>query len=161
MAWYDRKAQLVKGALALTGQPDRTTDRTRKSIELAVTAACEYASPIVDSRHLLCGLMCEGQGVAYNILNQLGLKRERLEQMLVVAMPSGSASLPRLDDDLTAALSACWTLATTLHHNYIGTEHLLLGIVGTQTRALELLRRLGFEGNAIDSDIRQLLGAPT
>ena len=161
MAWFGRKAKLVNNSLTLTGQPDRTTDRTRQSIELGVLAAYEFASPVVDSRHLLCGLMREGNGVAFHILDQFGLKRDKLEQMVAVAIHTRDASLPRLDDDLTAALHGSWNLATSLHHNYIGTEHLLLRIVGAPTRALELLRRLGVEGIAVDSKIRQLLGAPT
>ena len=146
--------------LSLTGRPDRTTDRTRKSIELAVLAASELNSTVIDSRHLLCGLVREGEGVACHILRRLGLNQERLEQMVAELPRSGDVSLPRIDEDMSAAIQACWTLATSLHHNYIGTEHVLLAIAGSQSRARELLRLLGIEGKVIASDIRNLLRIP-
>lgn len=161
MASRDSIAKLVNDSLVLTGQPDRTTDRTRKSLELAVLAACEFASPVVDSTHLLCGLIREGNGLAFHILNQLGLTRERLEQTTARGHKAGESSSLRLDDDLTAALNECWTLATSLNHNFIGTEHLLLGIVGARTRALELLQQLGVDRSAVNIEIRKLIGAPT
>ena len=160
MVVFDRKAKLINEALALTGRPDRTTDRTRKSIELAVLAACELTSPLVDSRHLLCGLVREGNGVARHILEGLGLKRELLEQILAGLPKTVDGSLPRFDDDLVVSLNRCWTFASALNHNYIGTEHLLLGIVRAQTRACELLQLLGIDGKALDTQIQKLLEVP-
>ncbi len=160
MAWHDCLAKLVDDSLSLTGKPDRATDRTRKSIELAILTAREFDSPIVDSRHLLCGLIREGNGIAFHILNQMGLSRDRLEKTVASGLDAGGTSLPRLDADLAAALTGCWALANSLHHNYIGTEHLLLGIVGAQTRAREVLQQLGIDGATVDSEIRQLIGAP-
>jgi ATP-dependent Clp protease ATP-binding subunit ClpC len=157
MNLVDPKAKLVNEALELTGQANRTTDRSRKSVELAVLAAYEFRSPTLDSRLLLCGLVREGYGVAFHILDQLGLNYQRFEQMVSDASQVDEATKPRIDDDLTAALCNCWSLATSLQHNYIGTEHLLLGIVGAPTRARHLLEQLGIEGKEVDSRIQRLL----
>ena len=160
---FDHKAKLINEALAFTGQANRATDRTCKAMELAVEVASEFDAGTVDSTHLLCSLMREGAGVAFHILDGLGLKQSRLEQAVASASGAGSdfdgASLLRLDDDLAVALNGCWTLATSLHHNYIGTEHLLLAIVRTETRARELLRLLEIDGATVDSQIRKLLRA--
>ena len=155
------RTRLVNEVLSLTGRPDRATDRTRKSIELAVLAASELNSPVIDSRHLLCGLVREGEGVACHILKRLGLKEERLKQMVAELPGSSDVSLPRIDEDMSAAIHECWTLATSLNHNYIGTEHLLLAIVRSRARAYELLRLLGMDSDVIDAEIRKLLGVPT
>ena len=88
----DRSDMLMVELLELTGRADRATDRSRKCIELAVLAAQDTASPVIDSRHLLCGLMREGHGVAFHILDRMGLGCESIERELANSATVGDSS---------------------------------------------------------------------
>lgn len=158
MSQADEKAVLSQKVRALLGRPDRATDRTLTSIELAVSSAFEFGSTSIDSTHLLCGLMREGYGVAFHILDGLGLSTSAVERALRDSTRSSSPAPPQLDEDMTLALKEAWNVALSLRHNYIGTEHLLLSLVASPTRARELLTQFCINASIITTKIRTLIG---
>lgn len=142
----------------MTGRPDRTTDRTRKAVELAVTAAGEFGARAVDSRHLLCGLLRQAEGVAFHVLDNLGVTASKVDEMLAADSPSETNSPMTLDADVRSVMVTASDCSSSMGHNHIGTEHLLLGVVAPGTNSSKLLAELGIQGEAVTHEIYGLLG---
>ncbi|MBN1595366.1 ATP-dependent Clp protease ATP-binding subunit [candidate division FCPU426 bacterium] len=124
---------------------DKFTERAKKIINLAREEAARLGHDYIGTEHLLLGLIKEGGGVATAVLENLGLDLERikLEVEKSINMGGGTMTLgevpftPRAKKVLELALEE----AQALGHNYIGTEHILLGLVregeGVASRVLE------------------------
>ena len=115
---------------------ERFTDRARKSMQLANQEAAKLGHSHVESGHILIGLLREGNGVAAHVLKRHGiLLKEQLLDQLVKLMPPSEESqgilgkLP-LSDEGKAAVDRSIEEAKSLNHNYVGTEHILLGLIG-------------------------------
>jgi ATP-dependent Clp protease ATP-binding subunit ClpC len=112
---------------------DRFTDRARKVMNLAKQEAQRLNHEYIGTEHILLGLIQEGSGVAASVLKNLGidLKKIRAEiEKIVKGSPTmvtmGTLPFtPRAKKVLELALEE----ASQLGHNYIGTEHLLLGLI--------------------------------
>jgi len=112
---------------------DRFTERARKVIALAREEAGRLGHDYIGTEHLLLGLIREGGGVAAAVLENLNvdLERVRLEVEKLVVMGGGTLTLgevpftPRAKKVLELSVEE----AQNLGHNYIGTEHLLLGLI--------------------------------
>lgn len=110
---------------------DRFTPRARRVVEMAATAAMALNHDYVGTEHVLLALLIEGQGVAAYVLGELGLTRAAVESAILLVVPRGAASsggelplTPRVATTLTGAVTA----AIELHHNFVGTEHVLLAL---------------------------------
>jgi len=126
---------------------DRFTERARKVIALAREEAGRLGHDYIGTEHLLLGLIREGGGVAAAVLENLNvdLERVRLEVEKLVVVGGGTLTLgevpftPRAKKVLELSVEE----AQSLSHNYIGTEHLLLGLVregeGVAAKVLENL----------------------
>ncbi|MCD4812519.1 ATP-dependent Clp protease ATP-binding subunit [bacterium] len=124
---------------------DKFTERAKKIINLAREEAARLGHDYIGTEHLLLGLIKEGGGVASAVLENLGLDLERikLEVEKSINMGGGTMTLgevpftPRAKKVLELALEE----AQALGHNYIGTEHILLGLIregeGVASRVLE------------------------
>jgi ATP-dependent Clp protease ATP-binding subunit ClpC len=124
---------------------DKFTERAKKIINLAREEAARLGHDYIGTEHLLLGLIKEGGGVATAVLENLGLDLERikLETEKSINMGGGTMTLgevpftPRAKKVLELALEE----AQSLGHNYIGTEHILLGLIregeGVASRVLE------------------------
>ncbi len=159
----NQPTQLAQNVLALTGNGDRTTDRAREVVDLAIATANESRSPALDSGHLLSGLVREGVGVAAHILQSVGVQAAELDRLLAGPAANSSAAIGaplKIDGDLKIALSTTWTLAASMNHNFIGTEHMLLAIVSQKCRAYEVLKQLGIESELVASKIRAMIQRP-
>jgi ATP-dependent Clp protease ATP-binding subunit ClpC len=112
---------------------DRFTERARKVIALAREEAGRLGHDYIGTEHLLLGLIREGGGVAAAVLENMNvdLERVRLEVEKLVVMGGGTLTLgevpftPRAKKVLELSVEE----AQNLGHNYIGTEHLLLGLI--------------------------------
>jgi ATP-dependent Clp protease ATP-binding subunit ClpC len=142
---------------------ERFTDRARKVMQLANQEAQRFNHEYIGTEHLLLGLVKEGTGVAANVLNDLGfdLRIIRLEvEKIVQASPDmvrmGKLPLtPRVKMVIEYAIEE----ARNLNHNYIGTEHLLLGLVREEGGvAAQVLMNLGLKLNDVRSEVLNLLG---
>ena len=144
---------------------EKFTDRARKVIQLADKEAERLAQEFVGTEHILLGLVKEGSGVAANVLENLNVDMEkiRIEVERFVTSP-GEATLSSSNRPFTPkakkALEFAMEEARNLEHNYIGTEHLLLGVLREQDgMAAQVLRNLGVKLEDVRVELMELLGA--
>jgi ATP-dependent Clp protease ATP-binding subunit ClpC len=107
---------------------ERFTDRSRRVIVLAQEHARRRGDAVIEPWHVLMGLVHENEGVAAVVLRELGITPETVDASSEITGSPSSGHLPftagtkrSLEDALRCALE--------LGHNYVGTEHLLLGLV--------------------------------
>ncbi|MFH1776524.1 MAG: ATP-dependent Clp protease ATP-binding subunit [Candidatus Omnitrophota bacterium] len=142
---------------------DRYTERARKVILLAKEEAKRFNHDYIGTEHILLGLIKEGEGVAAAVLQNLNLSLDiiRLEvEKLVQAGPSTvtSGDIP-FTPKAKKAIELAMSEARALGHNYIGTEHLLLGLIReTEGVASQVLLNLGLDLNKVRGEIMELLG---
>jgi len=110
---------------------ERFTDRARRSLVLAQEEARLLQHNFIGTEHLLLGLLAEAEGVAALALSELGVTlvdaRQKVKQTLgATEAPMGS---PPFTSRAKKVLELSLREALQLHHNYIGTEHILLGLV--------------------------------
>ncbi len=142
-----------------SARSDRATDRSRTSIRLAVEAADEFGDVCVDSCHILCGLVREGQGVASHILrSQFDLTRDALDAAMNTRLRHENEGASALAPELKTVMAATLGFAARLNHSYFGTEHLLAGVIAPETQSLALLDGLGVSRNDIEQEILGLVG---
>ncbi len=146
---------------------DRFTDRSRKVFQLANQEAREAGCEWVGTEHLLLGLLKEGNGVAANVLKNLGvnlaqLREAALARRVGAALPPAAVmgNLPKMPA-VKAARDLAVREAETLNHNYVGTEHLLLGLLGgAEDPAVLILREAGVTAQMVRDETLRLLGHP-
>jgi ATP-dependent Clp protease ATP-binding subunit ClpA len=140
---------------------ERFTDRARRVVVLAQEEARMLDHNYIGTEHLLLGLIHEREGVAAKALESLGISlkdaREQVEEILGHgrATPSGHiAFTPRARKVLELSLRE----ALALNHNYIGTEHILLGLIREgEGVAAQVLHRLGADLHRARQQVIQLL----
>ncbi len=142
---------------------ERFTDRARKVMQLANCEAQRFRHESVDTPHLLLGLLKEGNGVAANVLNNLGidLRKARLEVGEIVDTSDRDADFGTLPQarPLKKAVEHSFDAARELNHNYIGTEHLLLGLLReADDPATRVLLRLGLKPADVQQEVLDILG---
>jgi len=126
---------------------ERFTQRARRVLSLAQEEAERLRHHQIGTEHLLLGLMREDGGVAGRVLRDLGLDLRRVEE-LVRRLSTADERTTNTQLDLSPGTKKVLELAVDearrMGHHYIGTEHLLLGLVRQQEGiALDVLRRLG------------------
>lgn len=141
----------------------RCTDRARKVMRLADEEARRLRHEYLGTEHILLGLVKEGSGVAANVLGHLGvdLERTRAEVEEIIHLgpePITGRKLPR-SPRAERVLQFAMEEARGLEHNYVGTEHLLLGVVREHGGVgAQVLRNLGLELSQVRQAVRDLLG---
>ncbi len=140
---------------------ERFTQRARRVLSLAQEEAERLQHGQISTEHLLLGLMREEGGVAGRVLRELGLDQRRVEELVIRLTDSGSRA-PGDTLDLSAGTKKVLELAVDearrMGHHYIGTEHLLLGLVRQQDGvAIDVLRRLGISPEEVRRQTRRVL----
>ncbi|MBI3998050.1 MAG: AAA family ATPase, partial [Armatimonadetes bacterium] len=141
---------------------ERFTERARRVIILAQEEAKRLNHSAVGTEHILLGIIREGEGVASKVLESLNISPERVRAEIEGAIGRGErapheevAFTPRAKKVLELALDE----ARRLGHNYIGTEHLLLGLIregeGVAARVLEAM---GADLDRVRAQVVYLLG---
>jgi ATP-dependent Clp protease ATP-binding subunit ClpA len=138
------------GELPDVGLYSRFTPRAREAITLAQQAARTVPHNYVGTEHILLGVLDQGTNVAVKVLSDLGINLSDLRSELQGAMGPAAGAFPPADLPYTPlarrALELTTSEALRLGHNYIGCEHLLLGLIGTEDGlAGKVLRRFGVE----------------
>jgi len=139
---------------------ERFTQRARRVLSLAHVEAEKARREVIGTEHLLLGLMEEDGGVAGRVLRELGLETERMREMVRRLAPPGGgtpSSKLELGPDTQVVLENAIDEARRLGHHYVGTEHLLLGLVRTEGTALEVLSKLGITPEQIRRQTRRVL----
>ncbi len=143
---------------------ERFTDRARKVMALANQEAQRFNHEYVGTEHILLGLVKEGQGVAANVLHNLGidLKKIRLEVEKIVKSGPDMVTMGKLPQTPRAKKVIEFAIeeARNLGHNYVGTEHLLLGLLREHDGvAAQVLMNLGLKLDEVRAEVLNILGA--
>src|SRR6476619_5756317 len=144
---------------------ERFTDRARKVMQIANQEAQRFNHEYIGTEHMLLGLIKEGSGVAANVLKNLDvdLRRVRREVERIVQTGPGGGGIavgqrpqtPRAKKVIEYAIDE----ARGLNHNYVGTEHLLLGLLREQEGvAAQVFMNLGLKLEDVREEVLNLLG---
>ena len=141
---------------------ERFTDRARKVMQLANQEAQRFNHEYIGTEHILLGLVKEGSGVAANVLKNLDidLRKIRLELEKIVQSGPEMVTVGKLPQTprAKAAISYAIEEARNLNHNYVGTEHLLLGLLRAEEGvAAQVLMNLGLKLEDVREEVLNLL----
>jgi ATP-dependent Clp protease ATP-binding subunit ClpC len=142
---------------------ERFTDRARKVMQLANQEAQRFNHEYIGTEHILLGLVKEGTGVAANVLKNLDidLRKIRMEVEKIVQAGPDMVTMGKLPQTPRAKKVIEYSIeeARNLNHNYVGTEHLLLGLLREQEGvAAQVLMNLGLKLEDVREEVLNLLG---
>ena len=142
---------------------ERFTDRARKVLQLANQEAQRFNHEYIGTEHVLLGLIKEGSGVAANVLKNLDvdLRKIRLEVEKLVQSGPDMVTMGKLPQTPRAKKVIEYSMeeARHLNHNYVGTEHILLGLLREQEGvAAQVLMNLGLKLEDVREEVLNLLG---
>jgi ATP-dependent Clp protease ATP-binding subunit ClpC len=142
---------------------ERFTDRARKVMQLANQEAQRFNHEYIGTEHVLLGLIKEGSGVAANVLKNLDvdLRKIRLEVEKLVQSGPDMVTMGKLPQTPRAKKVIEYSMeeARNLNHNYVGTEHILLGLLREQEGvAAQVLMNLGLKLEEVRDEVLNLLG---
>jgi ATP-dependent Clp protease ATP-binding subunit ClpC len=140
---------------------ERFTQRARRVLSLAQEEAERMQHNYIGTEHLLLGLMREDGGVAGRVLRDLGLDQNRVEELVERLTRAATKTAPTqldLSPGTKKVLELAVDEARRMGHHYIGTEHLLLGLVRQQEGvAIDVLKRLGISPEEVRRQTRRVL----
>ncbi len=143
---------------------ERFTDRARKVMALANQEAQRFNHEYIGTEHILLGLVKEGSGVGATVLKNLDvdIKKLRLEVEKQVKSGPDMVTMGKLPQTPKAKKVIEYAIeeARALNHNYVGTEHILLGLLReTEGIAAQVLMNLGLKLEDVRQEVLNLLGA--
>ncbi|MCP4612760.1 MAG: ATP-dependent Clp protease ATP-binding subunit, partial [Planctomycetes bacterium] len=143
---------------------ERFTDRARKVMALANQEAQRFNHEYIGTEHILLGLVKEGSGVGAAVLKNLDvdIKKLRLEVEKMVKSGPDMVTMGKLPQTPRAKKVIEYTIeeARSLNHNYVGTEHILLGLLReSEGIAAQVLMNLGLKLEDVRQEVLNLLGA--
>ncbi len=143
---------------------DRFTDRAKKVMSFARQEAQKFNHEYIGTEHILLGLVQEGSGVAANVLKNMNVDLEKIRHEVEKIVKTGPSMVtmgqlpftPRAKKVLELSMEE----ASQLSHNYIGTEHLLLGLIKeNEGIAAQVLLNLGVKLDDVREEVLEFLGA--
>ncbi len=140
---------------------ERFTDRARRVVVLAQEEARMLSHNYIGTEHILLGLIHEGDGIAAKALESLGISlegvRAQVEEIIGQGQQAPSGHIP-FTPRAKKVLELSLREALQLGHNYIGTEHILLGLIREgEGVAAQVLQKLGADLNRVRQQVIQLL----
>src|ERR1035437_10836784 len=145
---------------------ERFTERARQVVVLAQEEAKALRHGHIGTEHILLGLVCEEEGLAHRVLESMGLNTENVHGAVAAISPKGKA-VPAEDTQIPFTTRAKKTIelalreALTLGNNYIGTEHVLLGLIREKDcKAMKVLKSLKVEPDALKEAIVNAIKSP-
>lgn len=148
----------------LRGNFHRFTERLRQVLLLAQEEARRFNHNFIGTEHLLLGLVREGEGVGAEVLSNLGIELSRVRSAVEPIIgrgesePMGEIGLtPRAKKVIALAIEE----ASSLGHHYIGTEHLLLGLIREgEGIAANVLKSVGLSLGTVREEVVRVAGGP-
>ncbi|MFH1071485.1 MAG: ATP-dependent Clp protease ATP-binding subunit [Candidatus Glassbacteria bacterium] len=142
---------------------NKFTERVRKVLSLARDEAGRLHHDYIGSEHILLGLIREGEGVAAAVLNQIGLDLDSIRIKVEEMVKPGGSTLTIGDVPYTSVakrvLEYAIEEARAMKHSYVGTEHLLLGLLREDSgMAAKVLSSLGVNADIVRQETLKLLG---
>src|SRR5438270_274271 len=153
------------GLSETAGMYERFTDRARKVMQLANQEAQRFHHEYIGTEHILLGLVKDGSCVAANVLKNLDVDlrkvRQEVEKIIQsspdMPIPGKLPQTPRAKKVVEYAIEE----ARNVNHNYIGTEHLLLGLLREEEGfASQVLMNLGLRLTEVREEMLALVGNP-
>ncbi|MGD8394473.1 MAG: ATP-dependent Clp protease ATP-binding subunit [Candidatus Eiseniibacteriota bacterium] len=143
---------------------DKFTERVRKVMYLAREEAARLQHDYIGTEHLLLGILREGEGIAATVLNNLSLDLDQIRQAVENMVSSSGGTLTIGEIPFTPRAKRVLELsvdeARQLGHNYVGTEHLLLGLIREgEGIAARVLLELGVDRKKVREETLKLLGS--
>lgn len=110
---------------------NKFTERAKKAIDLSINVAKELGHEVVGSEHILLGLLQEKEGIAAKVLNDIGINEDYIKNKIIEIEGQGNPNVGEisLSPRSKRILELSGMFANTLKTSYIGTEHILLGII--------------------------------
>jgi len=139
---------------------ERYTERAQKVLSLAQEQAIELGHPAVGTEHLLLGLVSEGEGIAAKALSNLGVDRDKVREAILKLIGEGDSRSQEIGFTPRAkmVLELSWDEARQMGVNYVGTEHILLGLIREgEGVAAYILASFGLTAEKIRVEILKLL----
>src|SRR4030065_592378 len=139
---------------------ERFTQRARRVLSLAHQDAERMRHNYIGTEHLLLGVIREEGGVAGRLWRELGLESDRVQEIIERLAGTGGFRGGKLDlsPGTQQVLEHAVDEARKMGHHYIGTEHILLGLVRyDEGVALDVLRKLGINADQIRRQTRRVL----
>ena len=141
---------------------ERFTDRARRVVVLAQDEARMLRHDYIGTEHILLGLVREGHGVAAKALESLGISLETVRERVEDAVPPGQYTRPSGHIPFTPRAKKVLELSLSesqlLGHRYIGTEHVLLGLIRQGDGvAAQVLTALGADLDGVREQVVRLL----
>lgn len=141
-------------------KPQRFTAAARQVVILAQEEARSLKHDYIGSEHMLLGLLREDSGVAAATLRSVGVTLEQVRAKVAEKNPplvdAPAGHLP-FATGARVALEAAMTESANLRHNYIGTEHVLLGVLKDDNMARDVLRELHMDVDHLTEEVSRLL----
>lgn len=144
---------------------ERFTDRARKVLQLANQEAQRLHHEYLGTEHILLGLLKEGSGIGGWVLKHFGMEMDVLRAEVEKAVEPGLTGTPVVMGRLPMAprckqaIEGAVEEAKALNHNYVGTEHLLLGILREpECVAVQMLTSVGVKTEDARSEVLNLIG---
>jgi len=134
------------------------TQRAKEAIKLGITAARERGADEIGTRDLLFGMLTEGTNLALHVLGSIDVDPTHALRDLRRTSSTGAGSATRMSGTAANALELTVIEAVSLGHNYVGCEHLLLGLVAEPDgTAGQVLRGLGAEQRSVRQAVSAML----
>src|SRR6478672_817837 len=139
------------------------TDRVRKVLALSREEAIWLRHEYVGTEHMLLGIVREGEGVAATVLQNLDVELDEIHQKIMDTVKAGRAQITGPDLPYTSrakkVLELAMSEARELNHSYVGTEHLLIGLLREEKGiAAQVLIDAGVTLDAARAETLRLLG---
>lgn len=143
------------------------TERARKVLDLARREAARRNHPFVGTEHILLALLDDGDGIAVTALQNLNVNLESIQQTVDQIITNGTEKVSSAYDlpfttRAKKALELSMHEAQNLDHQYVGTEHILLGLICEETGiAAQVLRHnTGLTEEKARAEVRRLIDGP-
>jgi ATP-dependent Clp protease ATP-binding subunit ClpC len=146
---------------------ERFTERARQVVVLAQEEAKSLKHPYIGTEHILLGLLREEEGLACRVLEANGVTLEGVKARVVELVPASDEGVPAGQQvPFTAhakqALEGALREALALGHNYIGTEHILMGVLRQKDgKAIQILAKLDVKAEALHKDVTSAINGPS
>ncbi len=139
------------------------TEKANKALNIAIEKAEKLGHTYIGSEHILLGLLYEGSGVAFNVLDDFDLTGEKLEALISDTIGTGeetSLSVNSFTPRSKRIMEQSIMIARQMGHSYVGTEHLLLSIINEgDNYANRFMKELGVNIGDVSEAIIKILGS--
>jgi len=145
----------------MTDRFDKFTERARKTLQLAQEEAQRLNHNYIGTEHILLGLLREGDGVAARVLNNFGIELDRVSSHVESAVGRGERLVMgeiALKPEAKRVIESAVDESRKLNHRYVGTEHLLLGLLSDQeSTGTQVLSELGASPESVREQVLEVL----